>query len=39
MGPLQILGGVLVIVSILLLQHKQDVDENAPGMIRSQRLK
>jgi len=39
MGPLQILGGVLVIVSIILLQHKQDVDENAPGMIRSQRLK
>jgi drug/metabolite transporter (DMT)-like permease len=39
MGPLQILGGVLVIVSIILLQYKQDVDENAPGMIRSQRLK
>ena len=36
MGPWQILGGVLVIASIILLQHKQDVDENAPGVIRSQ---
>ena len=35
MEPLQILGGVLVIVSIILLQHKQDADENAPGVIRS----
>ena len=39
MGPLQILGGVLVIASIILLQYKQDMDENAPDMIRSQRIK
>jgi len=38
MGPLQILGGVLVIVSIILLQYKQDMDENAPVVLRSQRL-
>jgi len=36
MGPLQILGGVLVIASIILLQRKQNMDENAPGVIRSQ---
>ena len=39
MGPWQILGGVLVIGSIGLLQHKQDVEENAPGVIRSQNFK
>ena len=38
MGPLQILGGVLIIVSIILLQYKQDMDENAPVVLRSQRL-
>jgi drug/metabolite transporter (DMT)-like permease len=36
MGLWQILGGVLVIASIGLLQHRQDVDQNAPEMIRSQ---
>ena len=36
MGPWQIFGGVLVIASIILLQHRQDVDEGAPGVIRSQ---
>jgi drug/metabolite transporter (DMT)-like permease len=39
MGPLQILGGVLVIASIVSLQSKQDAQENAPGVIRSQNLK
>ena len=39
MGTLQILGGVLVVASILLLQYRQDMDENSPGMIRSQRQK
>ncbi|MEE4262737.1 MAG: EamA family transporter [Desulfobacteraceae bacterium] len=39
MGPLQILGAVLVIASIILLQYKQDMDENAPGVIRSKRAK
>ncbi len=37
MGPVQILGGVLVIASIILLQRKQDMDENAPEVIRAQR--
>ena len=37
MGPLQILGGILVIASIILLQFKQDMDENSPGVIRSQK--
>ena len=36
MGPLQIFGGVLVIASIVVLQHRQDADENAPEVIRSQ---
>ena len=35
MGLWQILGGVLVIASIGLLQHRQDVDHNTPEMIRS----
>ena len=35
MGPWQILGGALVIGSIVLLQHSQEIDKNTPEMIRS----
>jgi drug/metabolite transporter, DME family len=35
--PLQVAGGVLVIVSIIILQIKQEYDEKAPAMIRSRR--
>jgi len=34
--PLQISGGVLVIASIIILQVKQEYDEKAPALIRSQ---
>jgi drug/metabolite transporter (DMT)-like permease len=34
--PLQITGGVLVIASIIILQVKQEHDEKAPALIRSQ---
>ncbi len=34
--PLQVTGGVLVIASIILLQIKQEYDEKAPALIRSQ---
>ena len=34
MGPLQILGGVLVIGSIILLQLKQEYDAKAPALLR-----
>lgn len=34
MGPLQILGGVLVIVCIVLLQGKAPMDEKTPEMVR-----
>lgn len=37
MAPLQILGGVLVIGSIVLLQVKQEHDFRAPGLLRAQR--
>jgi len=33
--PLQIMGGVLVIASIIILQIKQEYDEKAPALIRS----
>ena len=35
--PLQVTGGVLVIASIIILQIKQEYDEKAPALIRSQR--
>jgi len=35
--PLQVTGGVLVIASIVILQIKQEYDEKAPALIRSQR--
>jgi drug/metabolite transporter (DMT)-like permease len=35
LAPLQILGGVLVIGSIVLLQLKQEHDEKAPAVIRA----
>ena len=34
--PLQITGGVLVIASIIILQVKQEHDDKAPALIRSQ---
>ena len=34
--PLQLTGGVLVIASIIILQVKQEYDEKAPALIRSQ---
>lgn len=37
MAPLQIAGGLLVIGSIVLLQLKQEKDENAPALIRARR--
>lgn len=37
MEPLQLLGGALVITAIVILQVKQERDENAPGLIRAQR--
>jgi drug/metabolite transporter (DMT)-like permease len=37
MGPLQILGGAMVIASIILLQQKQEPDEKAPMLIRSKK--
>ena len=36
MGPLQIAGGALVIGAIILLQVKQERDENTPARIRAQ---
>jgi len=36
--PLQIAGGALVIVSIIILQIKQEYDEKAPASIRSQNI-
>ncbi len=33
----QVLGGVLVIASIILLQLKQEQDEKAPGLLRAQK--
>jgi len=36
--PLQVTGGVLVIVSIVILQIKQEYDEKAPALIRSQNI-
>jgi len=35
MGPLQLIGGMLVIASIILLQVGQEYDEKAPEIIRS----
>jgi drug/metabolite transporter (DMT)-like permease len=37
LGPLQISGGVLVIASIVLLQHRQDIDEQSPEAIRAKK--
>ena len=37
MGPLQILGGAMVIASVILLQLKQKMDEKAPELIRSKK--
>ena len=37
MAPLQIVGGLLVIGSIVLLQLKQEKDEKAPALIRARR--
>jgi drug/metabolite transporter (DMT)-like permease len=36
MGPLQIAGGAMVIGAIILLQVKQERDENTPARIRAQ---
>ncbi|MEW5909414.1 MAG: EamA family transporter [Thermodesulfobacteriota bacterium] len=35
LGPLQILGGVLVIASVVMLQLKQEIDEKAPAVIKA----
>ena len=37
LDPLQVLGGVLVIASIVLLQAKSEADEKAPAVVRSQK--
>ena len=37
MGLLQISGGVLVLASIVLLQHSQEIDKNTPEAIRSKK--
>lgn len=39
MSPLQIFGGVLVIAAIILLQIKQEYDDNAPSAIRARTIK
>jgi drug/metabolite transporter (DMT)-like permease len=36
MEPLQLLGGGLVIAAVIMLQVKQEHDEKAPGLIRTQ---
>jgi len=36
MGSLQITGGMIVIVSIIVLQFNQEQDDKAPGVIRAQ---
>jgi drug/metabolite transporter (DMT)-like permease len=36
--PMQVMGGVLVIASIIILQIKQEYDEKAPALIRSQNI-
>jgi drug/metabolite transporter (DMT)-like permease len=38
MAPLQMIGGVLVIGSIILLQLKHEVDEKSPSVVRSQKV-
>jgi drug/metabolite transporter (DMT)-like permease len=38
-APVQILGGMLVIGSIVLLQVKQEHDVRAPSVLRAQRRK
>ena len=38
LGPLQISGGVLVLASIILLQHSQEIDELTPEAIRSKNV-
>ena len=35
MEPLQIMGGILVIASVILLQIKQEYDDQAPALIRA----
>jgi drug/metabolite transporter (DMT)-like permease len=37
MSPLQMMGGVLVIASIVQLQLRQEIDDKAPNMMRSQK--
>jgi drug/metabolite transporter (DMT)-like permease len=37
MEALQIIGGLIVIASIILLQLRQEQDDKAPGVIRAQR--
>ncbi len=37
MEALQIIGGIIVIASIILLQLRQEQDDKAPGVIRAQR--
>jgi drug/metabolite transporter (DMT)-like permease len=39
MEPLQITGGVIVIISIILLQLKQEQDDKAPSVIRAKSRK
>jgi drug/metabolite transporter (DMT)-like permease len=39
MAPLQVLGGMLVIGSIVLLQVKQEHDAKAPALLRAQSQK
>jgi drug/metabolite transporter (DMT)-like permease len=35
--PLQILGGGIVLASVIVLQSKQEFDENTPELIRKRR--
>ncbi len=37
MAPLQILGGIMVIASVVVLQLKREIDENAPAALRARR--
>jgi drug/metabolite transporter (DMT)-like permease len=39
MEPLQLIGGALVIASIVLLQVNQERDEKSPALLRARRLK
>jgi drug/metabolite transporter (DMT)-like permease len=37
MGPLQLLGGALVIASVIILQLRQEYDDKAPSIIRARK--